>query len=587
MQRIILLGFPWASILTQEIRLQQNIIDSNGGSGLTLFENAAATITNNTIEGNADLGISVATGSTAAITANTIEGNADDGVQIFDNSTATITHNTIRANQSLGIRVTTGSTAEITANTIEGNADDGIVIVANSTATITHNTVQRNADLGIRVATASTAAITANTIEGNADDGVQIFANSTATITHNTISENSSVGILVADASTTELVANIITANGNSGIALRGSVARISGGVLSHNRGSGVFLAQASTATIGLDGAILTLAQNGSRGIFVTNDGSVARINSARIMFDRNAGGNTIGPVLDFPDADLDGLRDAEEAALGTHPNHPDTDGDTFSDGVEVVSASDPLASGSTPTMILYGVTHTGSAGLSTFYGLDPMTGRAIRVGAMGFQRVSGMDVRADGTVYATGVSLATGRHVLLTVDPETGAGMEIGPTGVEVLEFQTVTDLAFRNADNTLYAYFGPGDSVGTLDPATGTATVLGPSGVFCCGNGIAFSPTDILFHANNEALHTLEQSHGTATVVAPLHFPPPADNRPRINAMDFQPDTGEVFAVLEDGSARAFETYLATINPITGEVTIIGRTVDGLDALAWFPVP
>jgi len=35
-------------------------------------------------------------------------------------------------------------------------------------------------------------------------------------------------------------------------------------------------------------------------------------------------------------DSDLDGLTDAEELALGTDPNNPDTDGDGFSDGVEV-----------------------------------------------------------------------------------------------------------------------------------------------------------------------------------------------------------------------------------------------------------
>jgi hypothetical protein len=237
--------------------------------------------------------------------------------------------------------------------------------------------------------------------------------------------------------------------------------------------------------------------------------------------------------------------------------------------------------------MILYGAAHAGPAGLSTFYVLDPTTGTAVRVGSVGFQRVSGMDVRADGTVYATGVSLATGRHVLLTIDPVTGAGTEIGPTGVEALELYTVTDLAFRHADDTLYAYFVPGDHVGTLDPDIGTATILGASRVFCCGTGIAFSPEDILFHANDQALHTLDPRRGTATVVAPLDFPPDADNRPRIKALDVQPDTAELFALLEDGNAEAFETYLVRIDTVTGAVTIIGRTVPGLDALAWLLTP
>ncbi|MFP2957252.1 Ig-like domain-containing protein [Myxococcus sp. 1LA] len=43
-------------------------------------------------------------------------------------------------------------------------------------------------------------------------------------------------------------------------------------------------------------------------------------------------------------DADNDGLTDAEEIALGTDPNNPDTDGDGLPDGIEVhVAGTDPL----------------------------------------------------------------------------------------------------------------------------------------------------------------------------------------------------------------------------------------------------
>ncbi len=43
-------------------------------------------------------------------------------------------------------------------------------------------------------------------------------------------------------------------------------------------------------------------------------------------------------------DSDGDGLPDAVEILLGTNPNNPDTDGDTFSDGDEVnIFFSNPL----------------------------------------------------------------------------------------------------------------------------------------------------------------------------------------------------------------------------------------------------
>lgn len=42
-------------------------------------------------------------------------------------------------------------------------------------------------------------------------------------------------------------------------------------------------------------------------------------------------------------DSDCDGLTNSEEALYGTNPNNPDTDGDGYSDGVEVKSGYDPL----------------------------------------------------------------------------------------------------------------------------------------------------------------------------------------------------------------------------------------------------
>ena len=43
------------------------------------------------------------------------------------------------------------------------------------------------------------------------------------------------------------------------------------------------------------------------------------------------------------PDSDGDGLTNAEEQQLGTNPNNQDTDGDTYADGGEVLSGTDPL----------------------------------------------------------------------------------------------------------------------------------------------------------------------------------------------------------------------------------------------------
>lgn len=46
-----------------------------------------------------------------------------------------------------------------------------------------------------------------------------------------------------------------------------------------------------------------------------------------------------------FIDSDQDGLSDSEEKAYGTNPANPDTDGDGYTDGVEINSGYDPLKS--------------------------------------------------------------------------------------------------------------------------------------------------------------------------------------------------------------------------------------------------
>jgi parallel beta-helix repeat protein len=616
-----------------ENTITENIIDTNGSEGIFLFENSAAVITHNTIHDNRTSGIFNATASTAEITANTVTGSVLSGIVVYDRSEAIVTDNTVLDNRGIGIWVALNATATLTANTVTGSALSGIVVQDRSKAVVTNNTVRDNRGVGIFTIIDSTTMLTANTVMGsllggiavqdrsesiitdnlvrdnrsigilvqdrseaivtnnavhnNGLVGIYVVTDSTATLTSNTVTGSALNGILIQDRSEAILTNNIVRDNRGIGIYIDGSVATISGGTIAQNGGHGVFLVGASSATIGLQGDVLTLTENGGAGIFVTDDGSLAHINRARIVFGGNGGGDIVGPVDDFPDADLDGLSDVEEALWGTDPADPDSDGDTFSDGVEVVSHSDPLASGSIPTTILYGTAHADPEGSSTLYAIDPTTGRAIRVGPIGFQRVSGMDADAAGTLYATGSSARTGEHVLLTIDPVTGVGTAVGPTGVEGLGFDTVTDLSFRSGDNRLYAYFGPGDTVGTLDLATGRATALGSSGVFCCGNGIAFSPNDLLFHANDHAFHLLNQEGDMAIALANLTFHLPADKRPRVNAMDFHPGTGLLFASLSDGSVDLPENYLATINTMTGKVIIIGRTVDGLDALAWMSVP
>ncbi|MFP5261372.1 MAG: hypothetical protein ACLGJB_05645 [Blastocatellia bacterium] len=121
-------------------------------------------------------------------------------------------------------------------------------------------------------------------------------------------------------------------------------------------------------------------------------------------------------------------------------------------------------------------------------------------------------------------------------------------------------------------------------IDKQTGAVTPSGRSFVSCCGNGMAFSPGGVLYHSNDRDLHGLDQATGRATVVTRMVFSAPADDDPRINGMGFQPGTGILFRSLNDGFAGQ-QNYLVTVNTATGVVKIIGRTVNGLDAIAFAP--
>jgi hypothetical protein len=234
---------------------------------------------------------------------------------------------------------------------------------------------------------------------------------------------------------------------------------------------------------------------------------------------------------------------------------------------------------------VLYGAAYSGPDGLSTFYSVDATTGAATAIGAIGFQRVSGMDFDPDtGVLYAVGErNDGSNLAVLLTIDLGTGAGTEVAVLngGAQHSFGDAYTDLSFRS-DGTLFAYLDTNDGLGTIDTSTGALTELGSTGVGCCGNGIAFSTGDALYHANDFELSLLDQLTGAATLLQTLDFPV-GQVFPRVNAMDFDPATGTLYAAVR----RDFANYLATINLGTGAVTSIGGSQNGLDAIAVLFVP
>ena len=287
------------------------------------------------------------------------------------------------------------------------------------------------------------------------------------------------------------------------------------------------------------------------------------------------------------PDSDVDELSDGDEVNIhGTDPLNPDSDGDTFPDGLEVQFGGDPNDPTIIPKTVLYGSTII-NAGASDFYFINPLNGVATLIGPIGFNRVSGLahDI-VTGSLYASAVSPVTSEQVLITIDPTTGTGSEVGPILLSGDSVDTVMSLA--QCDGDLYAHVRLSNSGNNAlilfdDPTLdGFATLVGTTQIFGSGNGIACSENGTLYHGDDNALNTLSSVNGVANFVANLSFPPGANNFPRLNAMDFNLGTDTLYAGLNDGFGNG-PNILVTVDTLTGDVSTIGSTVNGLAALAW----
>jgi len=231
-----------------------------------------------------------------------------------------------------------------------------------------------------------------------------------------------------------------------------------------------------------------------------------------------------------------------------------------------------------------------GCAGrFSNLYTIDPTTGAATLVGPMGGEIwCTGLAFSADGTLFAMGWDEIPPPDdwvaALYTVNPNTGAATMVGHSH-HTYGDQGIPDISFRS-DGTLFGYLMKDDGLGTISTATAAVTKVGPTLLDGRGNGIAFDAGDTLFHSNDDALHTLDQTDGQFITLVGLHTWPdvycPTGRGPRINAMDFN-SAGTLYGSLNCGDHRSGPNYLVTVNTTTGNVTNIGPTVDGLDGIAF----
>ena len=156
------------------------------------------------------------------------------------------------------------------------------------------------------------------------------------------------------------------------------------------------------------------------------------------------------------------------------------------------------------------------------FYRLNPTTGVGSLIGDPG-QAVTGMAFHpATGVLYASTALISIAGSTLptchlITIDPHTGNGTDIGSFGLADIgnEGCTLADLTFDPVSNILYGWRARSEGdLYTVNLQTGAATKVGESGLSgLFGGGLAFGPGGKLFLAaegTEGPLRTVDESTG-----------------------------------------------------------------------------
>lgn len=255
---------------------------------------------------------------------------------------------------------------------------------------------------------------------------------------------------------------------------------------------------------------------------------------------------------------------------------------------ISVLAIAVFVLSGSLSYAQLYGLGNDGPSGLSTLYRINEETGLAIPIGNTGFERCGGMDFNPFGTGFYALCSRADGSNigVLVLINPNTGQGQEIGPTGIS----DRIGDISFRNSDGVLFAEDvsnNPQHTLYTININTGQATLVGDTGLSSTGgNGMTFNLADTLFLQTTVSgftpqLFAMDQTTGQANFLRNVAFPPPLTEQDRFKALELDPETGSIIGVYTDSGESI--TFLANLNTASGGVTQIGPTEPTLDAIAF----
>ena len=231
----------------------------------------------------------------------------------------------------------------------------------------------------------------------------------------------------------------------------------------------------------------------------------------------------------------------------------------------------------------------------STLVQIDPSNGALVRViGSVGYT-VNGLswDPTTD-KLYATTAVGDVSFHGLITIDPNTGAGMPVNPSVVNfglagaASPVHSITIDSYGNAV-AWYDEFPPPvgvtDTFVTIDKVTGIGIEHDNTGINTGQNGVAFAKHDLLWNIDSPKL-----VGGVITQTAYLLNP--ADGTP-LDSRDVSPPTPAALGDFDPVGNKYYglnfqafgngTTFLELVDLKKGTVTTLGQTVNGLHVIAF----
>jgi hypothetical protein len=254
-----------------------------------------------------------------------------------------------------------------------------------------------------------------------------------------------------------------------------------------------------------------------------------------------------------------------------------------------VVSA--PHADGAT----LYGATASGSPG--DLYKLDLATGASLdHVGPL--NDAAGTNYPITGMAFhpvtrvlygSTGNNPAETAGLLVTINPATALVTVVGPFNAGPVNSSgtpaTMADLSFDAAGNLYGVGSIGGPQLYSINTATAQATVIGNTGLSSTsGGGLAINSTGTFYGTPTPSRYgTYDPGTGAYTDIT---NPTKPGGGGAYAALEFDLTTGVLYG-LNSAPGSPPPTFLATIDPTTGNVTSVGQSVDAIDAIAIIPEP